>query len=194
MALEEIKTGLSLYSSTVGQLKKIPLKVLSVEDDANAFQILKAVLEHPYAISEEEEEHLTFDLTWAKSLHEARKCLADKRFDVVFLDLFLPDSEGMTSLKTLVKEFPTTPVIVVTALEGNEAGVEAMAHGAQDYLAKATLSPLSIVRSIQLSLGRMLYGENLANSHLIIDRRLLNDLTNLRAMQEIETKTGIISE
>ena len=87
----------------------------------------------------------------AGSLEEARNLLSDYSFDIALSDVHLPDGNGLDLLKGGV--FPaTTRVIVMTAEGGVETAVEAMRHGAADFLTKPfelDELPLVMLRSRQ---------------------------------------------
>ena len=100
------------------------LKALIVDDDANFGLALEVLVQH---------EH--FATRTAKSLEEMRKELETTTFDVVLLDLLLPDGDGLAWLRE--REVASgTEVIVITARTSVGAAVEALHAGALDYLTK----------------------------------------------------------
>jgi DNA-binding NtrC family response regulator len=64
------------------------------------------------------------------------QALANGIFDIVLLDLKLPDMDGMDILKRLHQQKPDVPVIVMTGYSTVSIAVEAMKSGAADYLSK----------------------------------------------------------
>lgn len=92
----------------------------------------------------------------AKGFHVAREAtngnecldfLSESKHDVIFLDVVMPKLDGYETLKTIVKEYPDTQVIMLTSLE-NEASVKkAVELGAKDYLIKGH-SPACIMESL----------------------------------------------
>jgi len=72
-----------------------------------------------------------FAVTSAGSLSEALGRLETEGYDVILLDLFLPDSAGLATFSAVSSRAPDTPVIPVTALEDEAAAVEAVRLGAQ---------------------------------------------------------------
>ena len=75
------------------------------------------------------------EISSASSLAEARRLLADLRFDFALLDLHLPDGESIELLRERAFS-ENTGVVVMTAFGGVKKAVEAMRLGAGDYLAK----------------------------------------------------------
>lgn len=73
-------------------------------------------------------------------LADGLSSLKSQSFDIVLLDLSLPDSQGLGSLATLMAEVPNTPIVVLTNLNDAEMAVEAVHQGAQDYLVKKNIS------------------------------------------------------
>src|SRR5206468_3538445 len=69
-------------------------------------------------------------------LEEALKHLEQTGFDVVLLDLSLPDSNGLETVVKLAQLAPTMPIVVLTGLADENVGLEAVRKGAQDYLIK----------------------------------------------------------
>lgn len=75
-------------------------------------------------------------------------------FDLALLDLGLPDSVGVETLKRLVASAPDLPVIVLTGHEEDGLGIACIDAGAQDYLGKSGITPDSLSRVIGFCLGR----------------------------------------
>jgi signal transduction histidine kinase len=80
--------------------------------------------------------------------------LSDVEPDVVLLDLQLPDSSGLETLGRLLEHAEGVPVIVLTGMPETALGIEAVAHGAQDYLVKDDVTPEVLSRAIRYSIER----------------------------------------
>lgn len=94
-------------------------------------------------------------LMHAATLSQAIEALDDRRFDLVVLDLGLPDSQGLETFARLHTSAPSVPVLVLTSsAEEEELGRSAVEHGAQDYLAKSDVEPPWLVRAIRYALER----------------------------------------
>ena len=85
--------------------------------------------------------------------------------DVILLDLGLPDSDGLASLEWATRAAPHLPVIVLTGLEDEALGVEAVRKGAQDYLVKGQTPPRMLVRVIHHATERKRLEDSLRQAH-----------------------------
>ena len=74
--------------------------------------------------------------------------------DVVLLDLGLPDSAGLNAVDQLCAQAPHLPVVVLTGLQDEETGLQAVQRGAQDYLVKGRVDGQVIDRSLRFALER----------------------------------------
>jgi PAS domain S-box-containing protein len=79
---------------------------------------------------------LRFEVTFATTLAEARKALAEKTFEAILLDLSLPDSQGLDTVAAMLEAAPKIPILALTGLDDSETGLKAVHMGAQDYLVK----------------------------------------------------------
>lgn len=90
------------------------------------------------------------------TLSEALELLnkAKERVDVILTDLVLPDSMGIETLTSIVKQASQIPVIVLTSLEDEELALESIANGAQDFLQKGTFNFELISRVVRYAIER----------------------------------------
>jgi two-component system, cell cycle sensor histidine kinase and response regulator CckA len=95
-----------------------------------------------------------FQLTYVEYLSEALQQLAVERFDVVLLDLSLPDSLGLETFTMLRAQALAVPVVVLTGLNDETLALEAVKEGAQDYLVKGQLEGNLLVRAIRYAIER----------------------------------------
>ncbi len=123
-----------------------PIKVLLIEDNAGDYEIILQMLE----VSEKAE----FKLTYTPRLVSGLKLLESKKFDIILLDLGLPDSVGLESFKAILNEHPAIPIIILTGLANEEIGIQAIRYGAQDYLVKGEFNGKLLVRAIQYAIER----------------------------------------
>ena len=78
----------------------------------------------------------------------------NRKFDVVLLDLSLPDSIGLQTLKEYRAEVPHIPVVVLTSLDSEDLALQAMAQGAQDYIVKDDITMPRLERAIRYAIER----------------------------------------
>lgn len=120
--------------------------ILLVEDDAGDALLVEEMLA---------DGELDSALTWCKTLSEALAYLRAHRAPIcVLLDLHLPDVHGLRSVTQIVESSPDAAIVVLTGLAEADAGLEAVATGAQDYLVKGRLDPQALSRAIRYALQR----------------------------------------
>ncbi|MGA2491461.1 MAG: response regulator transcription factor [Roseiarcus sp.] len=109
------------------------MRVLLVEDD---YVLGEAVREHVASLGH--------GVDWMKRLDDAREALATVAYELVLLDLNLPDGRGLDLLRELRRQGADAPVIILTAQDQIAARIEGLNSGADDYLVKPfDLSELS---------------------------------------------------
>ncbi|MHA3772145.1 PP2C family protein-serine/threonine phosphatase [Verrucomicrobiota bacterium sgz303538] len=124
------------------------IRVLVVEDNPTDALLVRAALEGSRLAK--------FEVKEADSLSEAMRCICEESFDVVLLDLGLPDSYGIeTYHKIRAASPPHAPaIIVVSGLHDEAVAVEALKAGAQDYLLKTYQMSELLPRSIRYAIER----------------------------------------
>ena len=92
----------------------------------------------------------------ATTIDEAVKALErlSRNVEAILLDLGLPDTTGLDGLRRLSGCAPDIPVIVLTGRADSSTALEALNHGAGDYITKADLQPATLMRSIRYALER----------------------------------------
>lgn len=120
------------------------LSVLLVEDDDGDALLVEDLLESALPGAQ---------LTRARTFAEALATLKDD-IDCLLLDLKLPDAEGLDTVVRLRAQAPGTPLIVLTGLNDEAAGVGAVEAGAQDYLVKGHVDGNQLARAIRYSISR----------------------------------------
>ncbi len=100
-------------------------QILLVEDTQSLAMVYQAVLKKN-----------AFKVEQAKSLFEARSAIAKRNFDIVLLDLMLPDGDGMDVIAEILTDSAESKVIVITANGSINRAIDAMRLGAFDYLVK----------------------------------------------------------
>ena len=148
-------------------------RVLLVEDNPDHAEMIRTMLRvarPPWVV-----EH-------AGSLAAASERLAAGGFDVVLLDLGLPDSGGVETATAVTSAFPSLPVVVLSALGDDQTAVEAVRRGAQDFLVKGRVDRDVVVRALRHAVERKHAERALRESET--ERERLQD--QLRQAQKME--------
>lgn len=95
-----------------------------------------------------------FALEGAESLKGGLLAIEKGEFDVILLDLNLPDSRGLETVAAVHRKARGTPIVVLTGYEDESVGLEAIGLGAQDYLIKDRLNITLLRRAIRFSIER----------------------------------------
>jgi diguanylate cyclase (GGDEF)-like protein len=128
-------------------------KVLLIEDNPGDARLLKEMLA--------EEPAAPFDLTCTDRLSGAMEVLSSQKMELLLLDLSLPDSHGLETFAKVYAHSPKVPIIVLTGNDDSALALSAVKAGAQDYLVKGRLERELLVRSMQYSIERKRYQEQL---------------------------------
>lgn len=123
-----------------------------------------------------------FNLTCAGKLTDTIKHLDLENYDIVLMDLALPDSYGFNSFINVRMHAPKVPIILLTSIEDEDLAVKALQNGAQDYLIKGQVNGGLLSKSIRFAIERHNAGQkqhrlayfdtltNLPNRQLFHDR------------------------
>ncbi len=126
-------------------MEKRDLSIMVVEDNEGDFVILK---DHLFEIFPKA------SVDRKISLLQAKQSFIEETYDIVLLDLTLPDSVGVNSITELLKVAPTVPIIVFTGYEDKELAVNSLKLGVQDYLVKDEVIPAILLKSISYAIER----------------------------------------
>lgn len=122
------------------------IKVLLVEDMLMIAKITEQMLKKSPS------NH--YAATHKAKLADAVLALKTEDFDVILLDLNLPDSRELDTLARVIEACPEVPIIVLTANNSDEVGLQAVKLGAQDFLLKGDFNYLTLDRAIIYSIER----------------------------------------
>jgi two-component system, LuxR family, sensor histidine kinase DctS len=118
---------------TAGAKDVKSVSVLLVEDNPADARLVREYLKEAHSVE--------FHVTKVARMSEALEKLGNAKFDVIILDLSLPDCSGLQTFELIAKPARRTPVIVLTGLEEAETERQLAARGAHDYLRKRHLEP-----------------------------------------------------
>jgi DNA-binding response OmpR family regulator len=111
--------------------------ILLVDDEENLRRTLGMILQYE-----------GYTISTAANIAEARACLFTNHFDLVFLDLKLPDGNGLTLLPEIRSQYPDTCVLILTAHDKLDDAIEAVSNGASDYLLKP-IDPVVLIARVK---------------------------------------------
>ena len=121
-------------------LQSGPVRVLLVEDDRDHSALIRRLLRG---------DGVSFVTSESSTLASTLEVLCDATFDVVLLDLNLPDSRGEETLEAVLAAAPRTAVLVLTSLDDVQLATRAVSLGAQDYLIKLQLEHETLLTAMR---------------------------------------------
>ncbi|TAG95453.1 MAG: PAS domain S-box protein [Oscillatoriales cyanobacterium] len=122
-------------------------KVLLVEDNACEAELIEDLLS---GISDRQQ----ILLTKVERLSEALLCLNKENFDIILLDLSLPDSQGIETVARIQEYGVNVPIVVLTAQNDEELALRLISVGVQDYLVKRKIDGELLMRSLRYAIER----------------------------------------
>ncbi len=146
MATDSRKTVSSSTSRNAPPPVCRPISVLMIEDNpGEAIVIESALLKAASRIPQLS----NLAITHAGLLSDGIDQIVAGHVDMVFLDLSLPDSEGLNSLKRILEQDPGIPVVVLTATEDRTVAGRALKLGAQNYLVKGQVDHRGMLKAVR---------------------------------------------
>lgn len=121
------------------------IHIMLVEDNPGDALIINEMLKEIYDNK--------FELAHFKRVDEGLKHI-EEDFDILLLDLNLPDSHGVETFKTMNKHVPELPIIILTGLVDENLAINIVSEGAQDYLVKGQIDKQLLSKSIKYSIER----------------------------------------
>jgi diguanylate cyclase (GGDEF)-like protein len=173
------------------------LKVLLVEDDQEFSDILKIRLS--------KEKTPSLEITCLPTLQQALEALAEEPWDLILLDLMLPDSSGLQTFTAVHTQARHTPIVIMSGLDSDSLAIDAVRKGAEDYLVKGELNSRLLLRIIHHAIDRHRIKEKLASvtgrlreTNLRLEKMALLDplteLYNRRGLQQaLRRETQLLS-
>ncbi|HWK90332.1 MAG TPA: response regulator, partial [Longimicrobium sp.] len=123
-----------------------PIRVLLVEDNPGDARLIRVYLAEAGPPG--------FEVAHADRLAPALERLADAGAEVVLLDLSLPDAHGVDTVRRTLAATPEVPIVVLTGLDDEAVALDALQHGAEDYLVKGRVDGPLLSRSIRYAIER----------------------------------------
>lgn len=132
------------------------IRILLIEDNPDDVALTKAALAEVSSVD--------CQTTCCDTLAGGLRAMERTAFDVVLLDLGLPDSQGLRAVDVVRSASPNRPILVFTGLDDEESAADALRHGAQDYVVKGQLNGELLVRAITYAIERVRAEADLAAS------------------------------
>ena len=145
------------------------MKLLLIEDSEGDAMLVTHLLQQ--AVPD------TLEIDRTIRLRDGIGFLQQKSYDIILLDLSLPDSHGLQTLREFRTTEPDKPVVVLTGQDDEQLGVEALRLGAQDYLVKGQTEGKLLARTLQYAIER---------------QNLLNQLDQARSVVDHERELHIL--
>lgn len=125
---------------------KKKINILLIEDNSADLKLINVYLKESYENG--------FRLVTADSLANGLKQIKKNDFDIIIIDLSLPDSNGLHTFKEVYKAAFEIPLIVLTGKEDEFVGIDTVKLGAQEFLIKGKINGAALKRSINYSIER----------------------------------------
>jgi len=122
------------------------INILLIEDNPDDARLFNIYLKEAYAT--------LFTLNTADYLNKGLELIKAYEYDIIIIDLTLPDSSGLNTFMSVYYAAPEKPIIVLTGLEDESMGITTVKLGAQDFLVKSKLSSKTLKRSLNYSIER----------------------------------------
>ncbi|MFW5867566.1 MAG: AAA family ATPase [Armatimonadota bacterium] len=127
-------------------MERKSVDILLVEDNVGDARLLREMIQDAGGTD--------VDLAHVPDLTTAFDRLSSDAFDVVLLDLGLPESRGLATFMKMHEEHSEVPIVVLSGLDDEEVAISAVQEGAQDYLVKKHISGGQLLRSIRYAIER----------------------------------------
>ena len=134
------------------------INILLIEDNEGDVRLIREMLK--------EVKNLAFKVGASGLLIKALKILESRKFDVILLDLNLPDNIGIETASKVLEVAPNTPIIILTGLNEEKIAISSVKMGIQDYLVKDQFDSVLLARSIQYAIERKQMETNLKESEI----------------------------
>jgi two-component system, cell cycle response regulator len=158
----------------------LTIKMLLIEDNPGDAHLIRVALT--------EIADLQFEFSHCQTLVQAVEFLAKNKPDIILLDLGLPDSQGLETVRRTRAAAAEAPLIVLTVLDDGDLAVRSLREGAQDYLVKAQIDGALLWHATRHAMERQRVQLELLNLALIDDLTGLSNRRGFFALAEHHMK------
>ncbi len=122
------------------------ISVLLIEDEPEVASLISAMLKKA--------KNAQFEVAVAGQLTSGIDLLNQRTYNAILLDLSLPDSSGLETLRGVYGRAGGTPIVVLTGVDDEEIATQAVREGAQDYIVKGSTDVNGMIRSVLYAIER----------------------------------------
>lgn len=159
-------------------MDKKPIRILIIEDNPGDVRLIRGLVE--------EAGNHQFQFEYADRLSSGLENLSKSKFDVILLDLGLPDSEGLHTLDKVLSGASKIPIVTLTGSTADEMiGIKAIQGGAQDYLTKDQLNINLLIRSIRYAIERKQIEEKMRMLNESLEKSVADRTSALTRANEV---------
>jgi len=164
------------------------IKVILIEDNPGDARLITEYLKSS--------EKMVYQLFSASNLEEGVDLISNNEIDIIISDLNLPDSKGLDTCRSILKESANVPVVLLTGMQNQSLAHEAVMLGAQDYIVKNGLNEYVLFKTIDFAIERKKLQDKILRSEQnlnqtkdkffnIIAHDLRNPLNGLMGLSDI---------
>ena len=155
-------------------------KILLIEDNPDDARMVREMLAYAKGAS--------FDLECVDRLSAGLERLEADEFDVVLLDLAVQDAQGTDALSRTCTQAPNVPIVVLTGIEDDSAGLDAVRTGAQDYIVKGWTDGNVLGRAVRYAIERQCLKTELEQVH-----RQEQQERELQSMERLSSSVTVVT-
>jgi signal transduction histidine kinase len=155
-----------------------PSRLLLIEGNTSDAQLLRTMLDQGQQ---------SYDITHQVSLSEAIKECGEAPWDLLLLNIFVEDCDGLETFRECRRAWPDVPLVVLSEVSDETAARLAVKEGAQDYLVKGAINARALLRVVEYSISR--------HSAAAERRLLVKELEHSRRLEAIgQLAAGVAHE